>query len=149
MAVISLPRAMLIDMDDTILSAYGRPEAAWNIVAAEFAGEFAQLSSQVVAAAVVDSGRRFWSTAEATWRLNLAEARHEVVRGGFAALAAAGHPPLPMDLAMRLADRFSAFREEEMFIFPGAHDAIDTLKTLGVKLALVTNGAAGLQRAKI
>ena len=25
-----LPRAMLIDMDDTILSAYGRPEIAWH-----------------------------------------------------------------------------------------------------------------------
>ena len=36
MAVSGLPRAMLIDMDDTILSAYGRPEIAWNKVAAEF-----------------------------------------------------------------------------------------------------------------
>ena len=35
-----LPRAMLIDMDDTILSAYGRPEIAWHNVAAEFAAEF-------------------------------------------------------------------------------------------------------------
>jgi putative hydrolase of the HAD superfamily len=144
-----LPRAMLIDMDDTILSAYGRPEIAWNNVAAEFSEEFAPLSSQQVAAAVLDSGRRFWSTADAAWRLKLAEARHVVVRDGFAALAAAGHPLLPMDLATRLADRFSAYREEEMFIFPGAHDAIDALKALGVKLALVTNGAAGPQRAKV
>ena len=36
-----------------------------------------------------------------------------------------------------------------MFVFPGAHEAIDTLKTLGVKLALVTNGAADTQRAKV
>jgi len=27
-----------------------------------------------------------------------------------------------------------------MFVFPGAHDAIDALKARGVKLALVTNG---------
>jgi putative hydrolase of the HAD superfamily len=33
-----LPRAMLIDMDDTNLSAYGRPEIAWNKIASEFAG---------------------------------------------------------------------------------------------------------------
>jgi putative hydrolase of the HAD superfamily len=144
-----LPRAMLIDMDDTILSAYGRPDIAWNNVAAEFTGEFAQLSSQQVAAAIVASGRKFWATAEAAWRLKLAEARHEVVRGGFAALAAAGQPALPMDLAIRLADRFTAYREEEMFIFPGAHDAIDALKAHGVKLALVTNGAADTQRAKV
>jgi putative hydrolase of the HAD superfamily len=143
-----LPRAMLIDMDDTILSAYARPDIAWNNVAIEFAGELAPLSPQQVAAAVVDSGRRFWKTAKAGWRLRLAEARHEVVRGGFATLAAAGHT-LPMELAIRLADRFTAYREEEMFVFPGAHDAIDALKALGVKLALVTNGAAIDQRAKI
>ncbi len=36
-----------------------------------------------------------------------------------------------------------------MFVFPGAHEAIDALKAYGVKLALVTNGAAGPQRAKV
>jgi putative hydrolase of the HAD superfamily len=144
-----LPRAMLIDMDDTILSAYGRPEIAWNKVVAEFAGEFAPLSPQQVAAAILDSARRFWASAEAEWRLKLAEARHEVVKGGFAALAAAGQTTLPIDLAIRLADRFTAYREEEMFVFPGAHDAIDALKAHGVKLALVTNGAADTQRAKV
>ena len=50
---------------------------------------------------------------------------------------------------IRLADRFSAYREENMQIFPGAHDAIDALKARGVKLALVTNGAGEPQRAKI
>ena len=57
-----LPRAMLIDMDDTILSAYGRPEIAWNKVTAEFAGEFGSTTSQQVAAAVLTSGREFWGT---------------------------------------------------------------------------------------
>jgi putative hydrolase of the HAD superfamily len=64
-------------------------------------------------------------------------------------LAAAGHPALPDELAIRLADRFTAYREEEMFVFPGAHDAIDALRALGVKLALITNGAGDTQRAKI
>lgn len=144
-----LPRAMLIDMDDTVLSAYGRPDIAWNIVATEFAGEFAPLSPQQVAAAIVASGRKFWAKAEAEWRLKLAEARHEVVKGGFSALAAAGETALPTDLAIRIADRFSAYREEQMFVFPGAHEAIDALKAYGVKLALVTNGAAAPQRAKV
>jgi putative hydrolase of the HAD superfamily len=144
-----LPRAMLIDMDDTILSAYGRPDIAWNYVATEFAGELAPLLPQQVAAAIVASGRKFWASADAEWRLKLAEARHEVVRGGFSALAAAGHDALSMDLAIRLADRFTCYREEQMFVFPGAHDAIDALKEYGVKLALVTNGAAVLQRAKV
>src|SRR3984957_499696 len=102
-----LPRAMLIDMDDTILSAYGRPDIAWNTIAAEFAGELAPLSPQQVAAAIVASARKFWATAEPEWRLRLAEARREVVRAGFSALAAAGPTALPSDLAIRLADRFT------------------------------------------
>jgi len=145
-----LPRAMLIDMDDTILSAYGRPELAWNAIAAEFAGELAPHPPQLVAAAILDFARKFWAVAEAEWRLKLTGARREVVKGGFAALAdATGRSALPGELAIRIADRFTAFREEQMFVFPGAHDAIDALRARGVKLALVTNGAAETQRAKI
>ncbi|MET4118315.1 hypothetical protein ABIB90_006334 [Bradyrhizobium sp. JR4.1] len=68
-----LPRAILIEMDNGILSAHGRPEIAWT-------------------------------NADASWRLKLAEARHLTVKGGFAALAAAGHRALPDDLAMSPAD---------------------------------------------
>jgi putative hydrolase of the HAD superfamily len=147
--VTDLPRAMLIDMDDTILSAYGRPEIAWNKITAEFAGELAPLHPPEVATAVLAYARQFWSIAEPVWRLKLREARHLTVKGGFAALAAAGHRALSDDLALRIADRFTTYREEEMFVFPGAHDAIDALKARGIKLALVTNGAADMQRAKV
>jgi putative hydrolase of the HAD superfamily len=34
-------------------------------------------------------------------------------------------------------------------MFPGAHETLDRLKELGVRLALVTNGAAEAQRAKV
>jgi putative hydrolase of the HAD superfamily len=145
----TLPRAMLIDMDDTILSAYGRPEIAWNKIATEYADELNGLPPPQVAAAVLSFARNFWSTAEPAWRLKLGEARRLTVKGGFAALAAAGHAALPDDLAIRIADRFTSYREEEMFVFPGAHEAIDRLKALGVRLALVTNGAADTQRAKV
>jgi putative hydrolase of the HAD superfamily len=149
MAVTKLPRAMLIDMDDTILSAYGRPEIAWNHIAAEFSGELAPLPPQDVARAVLTFAKNFWANAEPAWRLKLGEARRLTVQGGFDALAAAGHARLPADLAFRIADRFTTYREEEMFVFPGAHDAIDSFRALGVKLALVTNGAADTQRAKV
>jgi putative hydrolase of the HAD superfamily len=149
MAVTDLPRAMLIDMDDTILSAYARPELAWNAIATEFADELKPLPPGEVADALLASARTFWSTAEPIWRIRLAEARRLTVKGGFAALAAAGHRTLPDDLADRIADRFTAYREEEMFVFPGAHEAIDAFKARGVKLALVTNGNAEMQRAKV
>jgi putative hydrolase of the HAD superfamily len=34
-------------------------------------------------------------------------------------------------------------------MFPGAHETLDRLKQPGVRLALVTNGAAEPQRAKV
>jgi putative hydrolase of the HAD superfamily len=144
----ALPRAMLIDMDDTILSAYGRPEIAWNIVATEFATELAPHSPQVAAAAILASARSFWSAAGPEWRMKLVQARQAVVKGGLATLATNG-AALPAELALRIADRFTAYRDEQMFVFPGAHEAIDEFKARGVKLALVTNGEAGQQRAKI
>ena len=72
---------MLIDMDDTILSAYGRPEIAWHHIAGEFAEELAPLQPQQVAAAVLSYARSFWATAEPAWRLKLEEARRLVGAG--------------------------------------------------------------------
>src|ERR1700759_944147 len=109
---IELPRAMLIDMDDTILSAYGRPEIAWNHIASEFAAELAPVSPRQAAAAILTFARSFWATAEPAWRLKLDEARRMAVKGGFTALAANGHPPLSDELAVLIADRFTAYREE-------------------------------------
>ena len=119
MTAMKLPRAMLIDMDDTILSAYGRPEIAWNTIAEEFAEELAPLPPQQVAAAVLAYARNFWSTAEAAWRMKLGEARRLTVRGGFAALAANGHRALSDDLAARLA------RAEKITLEPNQQKAIE------------------------
>jgi putative hydrolase of the HAD superfamily len=71
------------------------------------------LTSQQVGTAVLDSARKFWTVAEAEWRLKLDEARLITVRNGFATLAAGGQA-LPDDLAIRLANRFTTYREEEM-----------------------------------
>jgi putative hydrolase of the HAD superfamily len=48
-----------------------------------------------------------------------------------------------------MADRFTLIRDRELSVFPGAHETLDRLKQLGVQLALVTNGAAEPQRAKV
>lgn len=148
-AKLPLPPAMLIDMDDTILSAYGKPDAAWLAVAQEFEAELAPLLPLEAATAIAAAGRAFWETADAGWRLKLDEARRIAVRNGMKAMREAGKHGASEALCARIADRFSQFREERMELFPGVHDAIDALKGHGVKLALVTNGAAETQRAKI
>jgi putative hydrolase of the HAD superfamily len=146
-----LPPAILFDLDETILSAYGRPHQAWSRVAVEFAAEVAPLSPAELSAAIVASANVFWSdaTQHKYWRHRLDQARSRVVAQAFEALARAGRPIPDMSVADRLARRFHLLREAEMCLFPGAEETLDRLKELGVKLALITNGAAEPQRAKV
>src|SRR5262245_17838667 len=150
-AVPMLPRAILFDLDDTILQAYGRPDAVWHAVAEEFAVDLSPLAPALVAEAIAAIARDFWADAERHrhWRVRLVEARREVVASALARLVALGHATPSQELGHRLADRFSARREEEMCLFPDALSVIDALRQAGVRLALVTNGAAEAQRAKI
>jgi putative hydrolase of the HAD superfamily len=55
----------------------------------------------------------------------------------------------PPEICDAIADRFNQVQHDELGMFPGAHETLDRLKELGVKLALVTNGAAAPQRAKV
>ncbi len=146
-----LPQAILFDLDDTILSAYGRPELAWSVVAAAFAAELAPLTADELAGAIVAVSNAFWAdtTHQAYWRMRLAEARHTIVASALARLAESGRPVPSAATGQRLADRFSAYREEQMYLFPDALAVIDALRSHGVRLALVTNGAAEPQRGKI
>ena len=52
-------------------------------------------------------------------------------------------------LADRIADAFTEMRRDEYRLYPDAHATVDALRQAGVKLALVTNGAAETQRDKI
>jgi putative hydrolase of the HAD superfamily len=145
------PRAILFDLDDTILSAYGRPEPAWLAVLEEFTAEIAPLSPMEIVHAVQAEARGMWGDADSHrhWRMQLFEARRETVARAFAALASAGRPVPGRDVAHRIADRFSHSREEQLSLFPDAHAVVDALKARGLRLALVTNGEASLQRAKV
>jgi len=149
--MIMLPRAILFDLDDTILQAHDRADAAWLVVCEELAAELQPLSPVQVAEAAGAFARHFWADADRhrRGRLQLAATRREIVMGSFAALAQAGHTVPSIEVARHLADRYSAYRDEHTRLFPDAHQVVDTLKGLGLLLALVTNGAGDAQRAKI
>lgn len=147
----ALPPAILFDMDDTILSAYGKPQAAWEKVSREFAADLGGMDGATLSAALTEFARDFWADTamHKHWRLNLNEARRRVAEGGFRLLSERGHRIPATDVMHRLADRFSALREEEMHLFPGALETLGELKRRGVKMALITNGEAEIQRAKV
>jgi len=146
-----LPRAILFDLDDTIIQAYGRPELAWSAVIAEFAPALAPLKKSDVLAAVLATTSSFWADPERhrIWRQKLRHARREIVARAFAAMASRGANVPPAGVRTRFADRFSDYRDENRRLFPDAHAVIDSLRAQGVRLALVTNGSSEDQRDKV
>ena len=138
----------MLDLDETLIQAHGGAEAAWLVVTHEFANDLAPLTPSEVAEAIGAFARNFWADAERhrRWR---SDARREIVAGSLAALASTGRFVSPTGLAQRVADRFSAYRDEHMRLFPDAHNVIEALRAHGTRLALVTNGASEAQRAKI
>ena len=145
------PRAVLFDLDDTIIRAHGRPEIAWQTVIGEFTEALAPLAPGAVLAAIGASADAFWAEPERhrIWRQRLREARREIVAAGFAELEKTGLAVPPRAVQERLADRFSDYRNENLSLFPDAHATLDALRDRGVRLALITNGAALHQREKI
>lgn len=138
-----LPRAILFDLDDTIIYAYGRPLVAWGKVMADFASQLAPLGPQSAAMTVMEHAREFWSDADRhrTWRHRLTDARRQIVASAF--------PGRDAYLTNAIADRFTKLRDDEMYLFPGAVDTLEQLRRRGVRLTLITNGDGETQRAKI
>jgi len=145
------PRAILFDLDDTIVSAYARPELAWLAVTTELADRLGPLTPEEATRAVAEYAQEFWSDADRHRenRQDMGAARRKIVAGALARLALDGRQPFAADIAVRLADRFTDYRDEQMKLFEGAHETLDTLKSHGVLLGLVTNGAAETQRSKV
>jgi putative hydrolase of the HAD superfamily len=139
----TLPRTILFDLDDTIISAYGRPREAWGKVMRSFARELAPLDPAIAAEAAAVHALAFWgdSGRHRAWRQSLAAARRHIV--------AAALPDSDPALTDAIADRFTALRDEEMHLFPGAVETLERLRRRGVRLGLITNGDGETQRRKL
>ncbi len=146
----SLPHAILFDLDDTLIRAYAQPEEAWRRLLHVFSAHLDihddAVALEKVRVAIMEEARAFWNdqAAAAEWRLKIPEARRLSVRQGLKRL---GRPD--DGLADRIADAFTEMRRQEYRLYPDAHATVDALRSRGVKLALVTNGASEMQRAKI
>ena len=147
----ALPRAILFDLDETILS-FGYRPALLADIAHEFAGHFEPLDSGRAAEVVEVQFNVFWADAERhrVWRKRpLIEARRHICAKAFETLRSEGAQGLSEMLAHSFAERFHAHRESQLQLFEGALETLDALKASGVRLALITNGTGPGQRDKI
>ena len=141
-----LPRAMLIDLDDTILAYDVVSEGAWRAVCTAHVDRLPGWTVEQLVAGIDSYRRWFWSDPERHQRarLNLSNVRHEVVIGAFRQMGIES-----MDIARSIGDEYAREREERVRPFPGAVETLATLQEAGILLALLTNGSSAGQRGKI
>ena len=140
------PRALLLDLDDTILDDSGRVQESWLEACASHADRLAPLDTAVVVGAIRKTSKWFWGDPDRhrTGRLQLDAARREVVRLALVDLGI-DDPAL----ACCIGDAYSHRRDVGMEPLPEAIDTVRWLRGSGRRLALLTNGAGEAQRRKI
>jgi putative hydrolase of the HAD superfamily len=137
---------MLFDLDDTIIAFDAVSEPAWRSVCAAYAPQVAGLTPTALQAAIDAARGAYWADPERhrRGRLNLTVARREIVGQALDDLGV-DRP----DLAAAIAAAYSAEREALIYLLPGAIETLQVLRNRGTPLALLTNGSAAGQRAKI
>lgn len=138
------PAAIFFDLDGTILDWQSGMEETWLATCEELCdGSFepARLHEAIRV-------RRtwFWDDPERarTGRMDLDEASRAIVRTALEDLALEA-----VDLAHQIADEYRARRKTNIPPYPGAVDTLKKLRSLDIRLALLTNGEAANQRRSV
>jgi putative hydrolase of the HAD superfamily len=146
-AMTPYPKAILFDLDDTLISFDGVTHQAWD----ECCGDFIRrrepgLSKQDLLRAVREAGAWYWGdpARHKAGRENLKEARRQVVQLALGTLGMTDPETI-----FSLADRYTARQDELIHLYPNTLSTLGALRAAGVRLTLITNGSSEGQRAKL
>ena len=141
-----LPRVIIFDMDDTIIVDFEMSERCWEEVCASFASRLKAASAETLLETIREIRRG-----------NL-ENRGQLERGGSDLrsvrqnLLSSAFEYLGLEdaaLVQEMTDSYMELKSVLVQPYPGARDTLRRLKQGGTRLAMITNGPAGEQRAKL
>jgi putative hydrolase of the HAD superfamily len=142
----SLPRGLLLDLDDTILDDSGTIAASWREACVTHQNALGAVDAVAVYEEIERVRDWYWGDAERhrVGRLNMPAARRQIVDMSLSRVGIED-----ARLATVIADAYGAAREHGFQPFEQAVETLEWLKLRGCRLALLTNGAADTQRGKI
>ena len=137
-------KALLVDLDDTLLDYSGGVEDSWRRAAAVAVER--GVDGAALAEAIFRARRWFWDDPgrHRRERLDMIGAWRQIAARGLADVGAAD-----ANLAAAIAHAYADHRWERMALYPGVRDALGRLRSQGLRMALVTNGDARQQRRKV
>jgi putative hydrolase of the HAD superfamily len=141
-----LPRAVLLDLDDTILDDSRSISSCWRDACFAHAPALGGTDPALVFEEIERTRDWYWADPERhrLGRLRLADARRDVVRMSIARLGL-DHPAV----ADSIAAHYQSARDRGIAPLEGAIETVRWLRDRGCRLALLTNGDGRVQRAKI
>ncbi len=145
-SALDLPAAMLMDLDDTIVSYSTYAGPCWKRVCCDAAGGIEGVGAEDLYRTLTEARTWFWADPERhrANRQNMPRAYQRVVHHGLCRLGIEN-----LELAGTIAKSYERERDKTMKPFPGALETLRKLRACGVRMALVTNGGAEPQRDKI
>jgi putative hydrolase of the HAD superfamily len=141
------PRAILLDLDDTIVTDEAVSEKTWRAACRRFAPFFEGISADMLYTSIREVATGYWRDDDnhRKGRLNLKDTRRELVRVALRKMGFNNNDKL----ADRISDTYTADKELAIAPIPGAIETLHCFKEMGLHLALITNGGADTQCRKI
>ena len=141
-----LPKAIIFDMDDTILSDDRAAERCFRQVCHEMSQRFQPVVPEELLADITEVRRWYWADPERIRRgsLDLGRARRELL-----AMAFERHGIDDDNLLEEMSEAYQELKVATIELIPGAINTLRTLRERGRVLGLITNGDAQGQRAKV
>ena len=142
-----LPKAILLDLDDTLISYDGASDVAWREVCKRFSEEFPSEDGGETLHATLQAVRHwYWSDPERhrAGRMDLFRARRDIIATALHEL----NVKVP-GLADSMAASYMDIQKANIKLFPDTLDTLDHLRHRGIRMAMITNGTSQAQREKI
>lgn len=141
------PAAILFDLDDTILGSEGGDHLSlWKSCVDDYIHHFPALDAPVLFNEIRQVADKFWGDPDRhrIGRLDIRTARQNIVIKSVENLDQSNKKA-----ALELADHYHHRREYNTAPFEGALETLQYFQRQPIKMALITNGASEVQRAKI
>ena len=140
------PRAVLFDLDDTLISDDGLTDVCWMAVCERYWRQTPAQSATELREAVRRQADWFYSSPDRArqGRLSLDETRRNIVSEALHGLGL----PSP-ELSGAIAGAYAAEKDRSITLVPGAVEMLANLREAGVRLGLISNGSGPGQRRKV
>lgn len=142
-----LPKAVLFDLDDTLIAFESVSDITWEKVCRRFVAVYNTGFDHKTLLDTLNRSRRwYWGDIERhkAGRSDMKKARREVVRHALGELDFHDE-----EACIDMADTYSVMHNESLHLFEGVTEALTEIKALNIKMAVITNGASEGQHLKL